>query len=246
MQIAVRLELGWQWAMDTQRNESLRKYRPENLLANAAGHVDLQPGDQTRWYIIDNQSVHDCPYRISGACVALAFTEKYAGTAHFRTLDHLPIDRQRHQAATRRYPQDAGTLIPFEAPTNAPSTGSELDTWTIVVRDHHGSAVIYHHLVWPVVHTARQYYPLLFGVHGPLLRKARARGINREPYLSGPRTNKGISLCNTAIKKERAVTIFLVLEYPLLPIFQVIWNVGFGNSIRCDEEQAQGDQGSHQ
>jgi hypothetical protein len=94
MQFAICLKLGWQWTVYIQWHKALRKNWPENLFANAAGYIDLQPGDQACRYIIDNQSVHDRPYRISGARIALAFTKKYAGTVYFRTLDHFPIDRQ--------------------------------------------------------------------------------------------------------------------------------------------------------
>ena len=56
---------------------------------------------------------------------------------------------------------------------------SKFDGRVIVMRDNFDRAVVNPHLIWPVVRSTRQYYPLLFGIHRPLLSKARAGGVDR-------------------------------------------------------------------
>ena len=179
MQIAIRLEFGGQWTVDTERYKTLGKHWPENFLAHTTGHIDLQPCNQTRWHIIGNQPMHDRSNGISGARITLAFAEKNASTVHFRPLDHRPIHGQRYQPTLRWNPQDARSLIPLEAPGNAPCARGKLDARGIVVQNNFDATVIHHHLVGPIVHSAGQAYPLLFRIHCPSLGKARAGRIYR-------------------------------------------------------------------
>ena len=198
-------------------------------------------------HLVRDEPVYDSTNRVFGARLALSLAEEYTTAGHRRTFNALAVDRKRDQATRRRQAQDAWPLIPFEAPGNAPRSGLKPDARVVVLCDNLDWAIVDRYLVGPVSRITRQDDPLLCRMHRPLLRELGTRCIDRQLHATGPCTDKVARLRRISIEIERAVPVFLVFEYPLLPTLQIFRDVDFGrrysgNGYRKRKKQQQGDQ----
>ena len=217
-QAAVVFQPRRQVAVERGGNEACRQDRPEQDLARAAGHVELQLRLQRGGQAVAELAVDAQRQGIGGALRGGGFAQRKFVAVAFHVRHRRAVQAQRDQADLRRHAQARRPFRPRQRAAQLIVAGRQPQHRPIVVLQHHGRLVVRRHRLRPRTLVARQCHPARrVHVHIEAETRAVLAGIQRKP--AGPCALAAVGAGRVA-GGERAGMLRHVVQHPALPVAQ--------------------------
>ena len=216
-------------------DEAGRQHRPQQLLARAAGDVELQLRFQHRRQPVLQSPIHAQRQRIDGALGGGGLAQGQLFAVALDALHPRAIDAQRDQGDRRRHAQLGRRRVPRQRAAQLITAGRQPQHRLSCALQHDRRLLVAADLLRPVARITGQRHPAgRIHLHVELEAPAVLVGLQRQP--TRPRALPAFGIRHLAGQKRTSVLRHLV-QHPALPVAQRRRDVL--PHQRCSKQQAQ-------